>query len=150
MEAPLIERIREILLPILASRSLEVFDIERNGGILRVTLDRLDGAVDIGDCTEVSNFLSHALDVEDLIPGNYRLEVSSPGLDRPLRNLDDFRRFAGQLCRIRLAEPENGDYVIFGHIREVGDDRVTLETLEGHTRVIPYANVERARLEVEF
>lgn len=150
METPLTERIREILLPVLTPLELEVFGIERQGRVLRVTLDRHDGTVGIEDCTRVSEFLSHALDVEDLIPGSYQLEVSSPGLDRPLRSLEEFRRFAGRLCRLRLAEAEPGGHVVVGRIRGVEDGGIRLELPREGERVIPYGNVVKARLEVEF
>lgn len=150
MEASLKERIRELLAPILTSRQLSLFDIARVGKVVRITLDREDGAVSIDDCTAVSQFLSHALDVEDLIPGRYRLEVSSPGLDRPLRSPDEFRRFVGSLCRVKLARAVDGDYVLVGRIREVDGARITLETADGRTQVVEHGDVATARLEVEF
>jgi ribosome maturation factor RimP len=150
MNTPLTERIREMLLPILAPLDLEVFEIERKGGVVRVILDRRDGAVGIDDCTQVSRFLSHALDVEDLIPGSYQLEVSSPGLDRPIRSLEEFRRFAGRLCRVRLAEAEPEGHVLVGRIRGAEGEHIRLELPQDGERTIPYGNVVKARLEVEF
>lgn len=150
METPLTRRVREILTPILESQALEVFDVERVGKTLRVVVDRPDGTVGIDDCTAVSQFLSAALDVEDLIPGSYRLEVSSPGLDRPVRSLEEFRRFVGRLCRVHLVEAVDGNHVVVGRIAAAEDDRVRL-ALEGDgERDIAYGNVARARLEVEF
>lgn len=150
MNAPLAERIREMLLPILTTLDLEVFEIERQGRALRVILDRRDGTVGIDDCAQVSSFLSHALDVEDLIPGSYQLEVSSPGLDRPLRSLEEFRRFTGRLCRVRLAQAEPEGHVVVGRIRGTEDESILLELPKDGERMIPYGNVVKARLEVEF
>ena len=150
METPQTRRVREILAPILASRTLEVFDVGWQGRVLRVVVDRPDGTVGIDDCAAVSQFLSAALDVEDLIPGSYRLEVSSPGLDRPVRSLEEFRRFVGRLCRVHLVEPEDGNHVMVGRIAGAGDGRVRLALEGGAERDIPYGNVARARLEVEF
>jgi ribosome maturation factor RimP len=150
METPQTRRVREILAPILATRSLEVFDLGWAGKTLRVMVDRPDGTVGIDDCTAVSQFLSAALDVEDLIPGSYRLEVSSPGLDRPLRSLEEFRRFVGRLCRVHLVSADDGNHVVVGRIAGAGDDRVRLTLEGGAERDIAYGNVARARLEVEF
>jgi len=150
MNAPLAERIREMLLPILTTLDLEVFEIERQGRALRVILDRRDGTVGIDDCAQVSSFLSHALDVEDLIPGSYQLEVSSPVLDRPLRSLEEFRRFTGRLCRVRLAQAEPEGHVVVGRIRGAEDGNIRLEMPKDGERTIPYGNVVKARLEVEF
>jgi ribosome maturation factor RimP len=150
MEAALKERIREILLPVLSRLGLEVFEIERAGKALRVILDREEGTVGIDDCAQVSAFLSHALDVEDLIRGAYHLEVSSPGLDRPIRSLDEFRRFIGRLCRLKLVKPDPAGHVIVGRILGADADRIHLEVPGEGERVVPYGNVARARLEVEF
>jgi len=154
MESPLNERIREMLHPILTSLGLDLFEIERTGKTLRVFVDRPDGAVGIEDCSRVSAFLSHALDVEDLIPGAYSLEVSSPGLDRPLRSLDEFRRFTGRLCRLKLVQPGPDGHVVIGRIvrtsGETAGETVTLAMPGDGEREIPYGNVAKARLEVEF
>jgi len=150
METPLTRRVREILTPILDTRTLEVFDIEWVGKSLRVVVDRPDGTVGIDDCAAVSQFLSAALDVEDLIPGSYRLEVSSPGLDRPVRSKEDFRRYVGRLCRVHLVEAVDGNHVVVGRIADAGDERVRLALEGGAERDIAYGNVARARLEVEF
>ena len=144
------QRILELAAPVLDERGLEVWDIERVGQVLKVTLDRLDDAVGIEDCAAVSRFLSHALDVEDPIPGAYRLEVSSPGMDRRLRGLDDFRRFSGKLCRIKLRHAENGDYLAIGRIHGADDERITLEGPKGALREVDIDNMAEARLEVEF
>jgi len=150
MESPLKERIREMLHPILTSLGLDLFEIERTGKILRVFVDRPDGAVGIEDCSRVSAFLSHALDVEDLIPGAYSLEVSSPGLDRPLRSLDDFRRFTGRLCRLKLVQPGPDGHVVVGRIAGIAGETITLALPGDGEREILYGNVAKARLEVEF
>lgn len=150
MDTPLMRRVRELLLPMLASRDLEVFDIEWGGTVLRVVLDRAEGTVGIDDCAAVSEFLSAALDAEDLIPGRYRLEVSSPGLDRPLRSPEEFGRFEGRLCRVHLVEAEDGNHVLVGRIVGAGPEGVRLRDGDGAERAIAYGNVKGARLEVEF
>ncbi len=150
MDTSFINQIRELVLPVLASMGLTLFDVERSGNAVRVILDREDGPVGVDECATVSRFLSHALDVEDPISGPYRLEVSSPGLDRPLRSPAEFGRFTGQVCRVKLTQAVNGDYVFVGHIRDVTGTRITLELSSGDTQVIEHANVANARLVVEF
>ena len=143
-------RIREMISPVLASRELTVYDITRQGQVVRIVLDREEGLVGIDDCTEVSRFLSHALEVEDLIPGPYRLEVSSPGLDRPLKQLDEFRRFIGHLAKVTLLAAVDGNHTLVGRIKGVEGQQITLTLPNGSERVIDHDNVAKARLEIEF
>ncbi|MRR08923.1 ribosome maturation factor RimP [bacterium] len=100
-----IERVRALARPVAAELGLELFDVEYQprGGLLRVVIDRPAGEVGIGDCQAASERLSAALDEADPIPHAYRLEVSSPGLDRPLRGPDDYRRFRGRLAHLVVA-----------------------------------------------
>jgi len=139
-----------MLAPVLASLKLDVFDIIRHGSVVRIILDRDDDSVSIEDCTEASRFLSHALDVEDIIPGRYRLEVSSPGLDRPLVRLKDYHRFDGRLCRINVTEPIDGSYRFVGRISGVDGNQITLAMPDGTNCAVDYDNVAKARLEIEF
>lgn len=143
---------------------LDIFDVqlrrESIGWVLRVVLDR-PGAdagpaaanaargVSVGDCQRVSEDLSAILDAEVTFDRPYTLEVSSPGLDRPLRDLADCRRFTGRLVKVVTAEPVDRQHHLTGRIRGVEDE--TLIVQEG-TRVhrIPWALVTRARLDVEF
>src|SRR5919204_5455512 len=101
-----VEQVRSIATRVAASYGLEIFDVqfrrEGRGMVLRVQVDRpgpaatAEESVSVEDCAHVSRDLSAILDVEDVVPGAYTLEVSSPGLDRPLRREDDYRRFAGR------------------------------------------------------
>ncbi|MGH9202141.1 MAG: ribosome maturation factor RimP, partial [Vicinamibacterales bacterium] len=129
-----LERVREIAARVAGSLGLEIFDVdlrrERGQQVLRVVIDRPGPAatpeesVGIDDCTRVAEDLSPLLDVEDVLPGvGYTLEVSSPGLDRPLRGADDFRRFAGRWAKIVLAQPVERQTAFAGRIHSVeGDD----------------------------
>lgn len=143
---------------------LEVFDLqfrrEASGWVLRVTIDRPGAAVTarpgepgdsvgVDDCRHVSNDLGAMLDVEDAIDGAYTLEVSSPGLDRPLRGPADYERFRGRLAQFVAAEAIGGQTHFRGRIQGLEDGCVVLA--EGsRTHRIPVALVSRARLEVEF
>ena len=90
------------------------------------------------------------LDAEDPIRGAYTLEVSSPGLDRPLRGPDDYRRFAGRLAKVVLAEAVDGQKVFKGRLRGLEESTVMIEDDRGAVHRLPLASVTRARLEVEF
>lgn len=160
--APLtpLARVREIAVRVAAAYGLEIFDItigrEAGGEVLRVVLDRPgpgatpEESVGIGDCERVSHELSTILDVEDVVPGAYTLEVSSPGLDRPLRHAADFRRFAGRAAKIVTREPVERQTAFKGRLRGVEGDDVLFEK-EGGKRVrLPLALISRARLDVEF
>ena len=162
---PVQDRLREVAARVVASHGLELFDLqfrrESIGWVLRVILDRPwtgpdspDDPVRIEECQRVSQDLSTLLDVEEeeLLSGlekGYTLEVSSPGLDRPLRSETDYRRFTGRLAKVVTREPVNGQSSFAGRLTGVEDGIVTLE--EGRrTHRVPLEMVTRARLEVEF
>jgi ribosome maturation factor RimP len=148
------------------SYGLEIFDVQLRrepiGMVLRVVIDRPDtGAVEgpddgvgIEECQRVSQDLSALLDVEDEfgqleLEDSYTLEVSSPGLDRPLRHEADFRRFAGRLAKLVTTEPIERQSAFAGRLRGVEDGVVVLE--EGRkTHRVPLARIKRAHLDVEF
>ena len=127
----------------LAGLGYELVDVETSrGGLLRVFIDAPQG-ISVEDCAKVSNHLSRALVVEGI---DYeRLEVSSPGLDRPLKRLEDFRRFAGQLASLRLKLPRDGRRRYEGRLEGVEGDEVVLE-VEGERRRFALADIDRARL----
>ena len=114
---------------------------------LQVFVDR-EGGVDINDCVTVNRGISDLLDVEDIISGKYDLEVSSPGLDRPLRREADFIRFAGHEARVRTFEPIDGRRNFRGRIGAADDGIVELG-IDGTTFRVPVAAMERANLVVD-
>ncbi|MDE3154579.1 MAG: ribosome maturation factor RimP [Acidobacteriota bacterium] len=152
-------RIRDAAARVAGSLGLDIFDVqlrrEAAGLVVRVTIDRpgpaatAEESVSVEDCARVSHELSALLDVEDLLPGAYVLEVSSPGLDRPLRDAADFRRFAGRMAKLVTTGPVAGQTAFRGRITAVdGDTLVLTEGSRAHR--IPLAQISRARLEVEF
>jgi ribosome maturation factor RimP len=155
-----LSRVREIAAKTARAFGFEVFALElkreRGGNVLRVVLDRpwpgpdADAGVTLHDCERVSQELSTVLDVEDLLPDSYTLEISSPGLDRPLRHADDYRRFAGRLAKIVLAEPLNRQTAFAGRLRGVEGDDVLFESEGGKEIRLPLRLISRARLDVEF
>lgn len=151
---------------IAATYGLDIFDVqfrrEAGGWVLRVVLDRPAGpaaegtpdeTVGIEDCQRVSHDLSALLDVEDELTAGfsrgYTLEVSSPGLDRPLRGEADYRRFAGRLTKIVTDEPVDGQSHFAGRLSGVENGDV-LVTEGRRIHRVPLARIKRARLDVEF
>ncbi len=156
-----LELVREAAVRVAASRGLDIFDVElrREGGqqVLRVVLDRpgpnltAEDSVSIEDCARVSEELSAILDVEDAVPANrYTLEVSSPGLDRPLRHAADYERFAGRRAKIVVAEPIARQTAFAGRLRGVDGEDVLFESEGGKPVRLPLRLITRARLDVEF
>jgi ribosome maturation factor RimP len=162
-----IGRIRQTAERVAGSYGLEIFDVqlrrESIGSVLRVVIDRPDrgvvetpqDAVGIEDCQRVSRDLSAVLDVEEeelgepALAQQYTLEVSSPGLDRPLRHEADFRRFAGRLAKVITNEPLDGQSAFAGRLRGVDEGKVVLE--EGRkVHRVPLERIKRAQLAVEF
>ena len=162
-----IRRIRQTAERVAASYGLDIFDVqlrrESIGNVLRVIIDRRDRgvvetpeeAVGIEECQRVSHDLSAILDVEEdelgeaALAQQYTLEVSSPGLDRPLRHEADYRRFADRLAKVVTIEPLDGQSAFAGRLRGVEDGHVVLD--EGRrTHRVPLDRVKRAQLAVEF
>jgi ribosome maturation factor RimP len=155
-----LEHIRTIAARVAASRGLEIWDIQSRreavGHVVRVVIDRPGPAatpeesVSIEDCAEVNREMSTILDVEDPLPFAYTLEVSSPGLDRPLRDARDYRRFSGRLAKVVVKEAVDNQKAFEGHLRGVEGDDVLLEAPNGRTHRLPLRLITRGRLEVEF
>ena len=151
MSGLVVERVRGFAAGLLPSVGLELVDVqfrrEGSGWVLRLIIDREGGVVTLEDCSMASRELSDYLDVEDLIEQAYHLEVSSPGLDRPLYTIRDFRRFCGRNARVKLHELINGQRVFIGKIHQVHDDDTVEMILEaGDSFSFPYDAVHKARL----
>ena len=155
-----LEQIQAIAERVAASRGLTIWQIqsrrEASGLVIRVFIDRPGPAatpeesVSIDDCEQVNREMSTILDVEDPLPFAYTLEVSSPGLDRPLRDAGDYRRFAGRLAKIVVSEPVDNQKAFEGRLRGVEDADVLLEAPNGRVHKLPLRLITRGRLEVEF
>lgn len=146
------EKIRELIRPVTESIGIELYDMElgRMKGkiLLRIYIEK-QGGVTIDDCERTSREIEAVLDVEDPIPGPYVLEVSSPGLDRPLKKPIDFKRFAGKKIRVITNEPVDKQTFFIGEIGGATDEDVMLVLPKDRKVIIPYKNISRARLEVE-
>ena len=155
-----LEQIRAIAARVAAGRGLEVWDIqsrrETYGHVVRVFIDRPgpaatpEDSVSIEDCAQVNREMSAILDVEDPLPFAYTLEVSSPGLDRPLRSEADYRRFSGRLAKIVVSEPVDRQTAFEGRLRGFDNGEVLLEASNGRMHRLPLHLITRGRLEVEF
>ena len=155
-----LEQIRAIAVRVAASRGLDVWDVqsrrEASGHVVRVFIDRPgpaatpEDSVSIEDCEQVNREISTILDVEDPLPFTYTLEVSSPGLDRPLRDTGDYRRFAGRLAKIVVSEAVDNQKAFEGRLRGLENEDVLLEAPNGRVHRLPLRLIARARLEVEF
>jgi len=134
---------------------VEYFRRGTGSAVLRVYIDRQSGdgdresGIGLDDCSAVSHQLSGVLDVEDPIAGHYDLEVSSPGLDRPLFTVEHFARFCGCRARLKLAAKIDGRRKLEGSIEGIRDETVLI-AVDGETREIPLAMVDSARLVPEF
>jgi ribosome maturation factor RimP len=145
---------------VAAAYGLDIFDVEmkREAGqqVLRVIVDRPGPAskpeesVSIEDCARVAQDLGTMLDVDDVIPGEYTFEVSSPGLDRPLRHADDYRRFAGRWAKVVTSEPVQRQTAFSGRLRGIEGDDVLFESEGKKLMKLPLRLIKRAHLELEF
>ena len=129
----------------------ELVEVELGGGrqhqTLRVYIDGPHG-ITVDNCADVSRQLSAVLDVEDPIPGTYTLEVSSPGIDRPLTRPKDYSRWAGHLARVETAEPIDGRRRFKGTLLGLSDGEVRLRLEDGTETAVPFTAVTRAKLEM--
>ncbi len=139
----------ELLEPTLTGMGYELVEVEQPspGKLLRVFVDKQDGGITLEDCVAISNHLAQLLAVENVAYS--RLEVSSPGLDRPLKKKADFFRYQGEMVRVRLRLSCDGQKNFVGKLHAVQDDVLTLE-IEGELRQIQLGNVDRARLVPKF
>lgn len=146
-------RLDGIVRPIVQSLGLELVEIAFFGrgkkGLLRITIDR-DGGIGVEECERVSKLVGHALDAADPIEYAYRLEVSSPGLDRPLKTRDDFIKYRGRLAKITTRIPVEGERVQVGRLGELDGDVLRLVVSENRETRIALGDIARARLEVEW
>jgi len=147
----IIERVEEFISPLLTDMGIELVEIqfrrEGHGWVLRLFIDR-QGGVTLENCTAVSREVSRYLEVEDPIEQAYHLEVSSPGLERPLKKKDDFIRFAGRRARVKMQEKIDDQRVFIGTLKGVEEDDVVL-SIDGQLHYFPLAGISRARLILE-
>jgi ribosome maturation factor RimP len=159
------DRIVEAIAPVLRAHGLAgvelVWRTDGQGRVLQVTLESaaaLEGGagaepgagVTLDVCSKVSRDLSTALDVLELIDGKYRLEVGSPGLERHLYTIADYRRFGGRLAKLKLASAVQGQYVLLGKLNGVDDDERVLIVVDGVEHAIKLDDVRSGQLAIDW
>jgi len=139
--------------PVVESMGYELIGVEFQSagthGTLRVYIDR-DSRVSLDDCAAISHQISGILDVEEPIQQAYDLEVSSPGIDRPLFKLSDFERFAGRMAKIKLAVGQLGRKNFKGELQGVADSKLVTIEVDGEVYDLPYADIAKANLVGDF
>jgi ribosome maturation factor RimP len=137
-------RVRDLVEPLLNEQGTELFDIELKQGVLRIALDR-PGGVDLEVITNATRVINEVLDREDPVEGRYSLEVSSPGLERPLRTSEHFRRYVGTTISVKTHPATEGERRIEATLDAADDEGITIAG-----RRLAYADIERARTVFEW
>ena len=151
MSKEIVDRVRAIANPILYNEGMELVDIEfrreSKGWVLRLILDK-EGGVTLDDCFRVSQEVGRTLDVEDFIQNPYTLEVSSPGLTRPLRSEKDFLKYRHRLIKVKTLDPIENRRQFKGRLLGVSEKQIEIE-IDGGVFQIPLSNVVKANLEFD-
>jgi ribosome maturation factor RimP len=142
----------ELFEPVVNGMGFDLIEIEHfpnpKHGVLRLYIDKPEGVV-IEDCSEVSRQISALIDVEEPVSGQFNLEVSSPGLDRPLRRLKDFQRFVGSQVKLKTMRPLDGQRNFKGRLLQADEDVLVIET-DAEELSLPMNAIEKARIVPEF
>lgn len=142
------DELQKLLEPSVERLGYELADLEvrlgSKGGLVRVFIDKPDG-IDLDDCEKVSLAVSAILDVEDPVPGNYNLEVSSPGLDRKLTKVEHFQRFAGEIVKVQTRFPIEGRRRFRGTLVSSDDENIVV-VVDGESHSLPLKTIDTARL----
>ncbi len=146
----LLHRIEEIVTPTVVGMGYELVRVSMSrGGTLQIMIEPADGRpMDVEDCATLSRALSAVLDVEDPISGAYTLEVSSPGIDRPLTREKDYKRWVGHLARVETAQPIDGRRRFKGILLGLENGTVKLKLDDGKEALVPLSAVTKAKLEL--
>ena len=150
------EKAMSLLEPIVAGEDLELVDLEfvreREGWVLRLFIDKPGGRVGLEECSQVSHAVDPALDVEDIIPHEYNLEVSSPGVNRPLKKPAHYERVKGQKVKVKtfgpIGDPPRKNFS--GLLTEVSGEEIAVEVEGAGSFRIPFKDIAKANLEFEF
>jgi ribosome maturation factor RimP len=142
------DELAKLLEPAVERLGYELADLEvrlgGKGGLIRVFIDKPEG-IDLDDCEKVSQAVSALLDVEDPVPGNYNLEVSSPGLDRKLTKVEHFQRFEGETLKVQMRFPIEGRRRFRGTLVSSDEENIVVE-VDGESLSLPLKTIDTARL----
>jgi len=154
-ESPVVQRVRELVLPIVADLGLDLYDVEQRGGTLRITVDTLPGSpagIELDQLALATRLISRELDHTDPVPGRYTLEVTSPGVERRLRTPAHFQREIGKTVAVRLSDVEAAERRVDGVLVAADDTTATIRVGgdPASERVIELASIDRARTVFEW
>ncbi len=144
----IIDRVRELVGPVVADSGADLYDVEFNGGILRILISR-EGGIDIDTIKTISRSASRVLDDTDPVPGRYTLEVSSPGLERPLRTADHYRGAEGELIKIKTFHDVDGNRRFTGVVENVDEEGFVL-SVDNTSHRFSYDQISKARTVFEW
>ncbi len=151
MSKEIVDRVCAIADPILSNEGMELVEIEyrreSQGWVLRLYIDKA-GGVTLNDCTHISQEVGRSLDVEDFISTPYTLEISSPGLPRPLKKEKDFIKYCNQIIKVKTIDPIENRRRFKGKLLGISENRIEIE-MEGGIIQIPVSNVAKANLEID-
>lgn len=151
-KSQLLEKIEELVTPVISENAMELVDLEfqheHGQWILRFYIDK-SGGITLDDCAIMSDRIGQVLDVTDPIPQNYSLEVSSPGIYRPLRKLEDFKKYVGQPVDISLYAPQNGRRNYKGTIDSVSSETVSI-LVDGQKHDLSFEGIAKAKLDPDI
>ena len=146
------ERVRALVEPILSEQGMELVDLEYRregrGWVVRLYIDK-EGGITLDDCSRVSQEIGTSLDIEDFVAAPYTLEVSSPGLNRPLKSEKDFLKYRDRLIKVKTVDPIDHRKHFKGMLRGISEERIEME-IDGGIIYIPLANVAKANVELDF
>ena len=147
----ILDRVRFMVDPILSTQGMELVEVEYrregNGWVLRLYIDK-EGGITVEDCSRVSQEVGRSLDVEDFISTPYTLEVSSPGLNRPLKSRRDFSKYRNHLIKLKTVDPIQNRRHFKGKLTGVSETWIEIE-VAGEVFQIPLSNVAKANLEID-
>jgi ribosome maturation factor RimP len=148
-----IDRIRELAKTIADAKSFEIVHIEVAGtkrdSVVRIFIDKPEG-ITLDDCSSLSSELGELLDSEDLIPGRYVLEVSSPGIERELYSIGDMKRFVGSLIKAKMRSAYSGQKTFVGELSSVEGDEFTMDDRTIGEITLPFKDVQKANLKIDL
>jgi ribosome maturation factor RimP len=152
MSKEIVDRVNAITDPILSNEGMELVEIEyrreSKGWVLRLYIDK-EGGVTLDDCTRMSQEVGRSLDVEDFISTPYILEISSPGLPRPLKKEKDFMKYRNQMIKVKTVDPIEHRRQFKGKLLGITENRIEIE-MDGGVFQIPLSNVAKANLEIDW
>jgi len=151
MSKEIVDRVSAMVHPILFNEGMELVDIEyrreSRGWVLRLYLDK-EGGITLDDCTRINQEVGRCLDIEDFIPSPYILEVSSPGLTRPLKTEKEFMKYRHCLVKVKTIDPIENRRHFKGRLQTISENKIEIE-VDGFFFQIPLSNVAKANLEID-